>query len=70
MYNDNLEWILESLNDSNTYDLSWMRLNDEKVFGNILWEGVKNANRFYIRDGKISLVWYDRKGLQALWDIN
>lgn len=49
LYKENILWIINRLNDKYSYDINWMRLNDEKNIGNILW---KKANlKFYIRDG-------------------
>ena len=46
-----MNWIMNNLNDSTTYDINWMQYNKEKVIGNILWKEAQNKN--YIRDGMI-----------------
>lgn len=49
IYKTHIEWILNKLNDENSYDPIWMKLNNETIIGNLLWKGADNKN--YIRDG-------------------
>jgi lipopolysaccharide biosynthesis protein len=46
---DILNWIDDNMNDSTTYDVNWMKINNESSIGNLLWKDIKNKN--YIRDG-------------------
>jgi hypothetical protein len=34
---ETLDWFIENLNDKTTFDINWMRMNNKKDIGNILW---------------------------------
>jgi glycosyltransferase involved in cell wall biosynthesis len=49
IFYDKLDWFISNLNDRNSIDINWIKINKENKIGNLLWDCAKEKQ--FIRDG-------------------